>query len=432
MAGTIYPYCRLCRLRSCRRREPSASVLLFMREPHVPFLTQGQSSLSRNFWKFFFPTPSVSAASLRVAHASQNVDAGSDFWTPWVLGVQQPWDRTRRASFSPGLRSGGEPKDGGTNMTSVRDDAASCAGTSATRRVLSLIVAVVLLAAACSADESVVAVEENAASDATGSDSGSSDPATSSDAGSTDVAESTGSFIAYGAPEGMSASALAVSADGSQVAVGFSPPPGGLAPPATIVVYDVASQSEAWRGEIADAGAFGISELFFTQSGVGYFKLTTAAVELITLSPGAAPTAMPLEAGCTQLLNGAVDASSNALYSVIPSGFCRLDLSSGAAVTLSADAVVPGGVLSDSIRFDESSNLVVTVTDGDFATTSHIVDRATLAVSGSAAGEPADPADLYRDRLQSGVNLSSGSRVAANLDGSVVALLQPSDIEIIG
>ncbi len=324
-------------------------------------------------------------------------------------------------------------------MTSVRDDAASCAGTSATRRVLSLIVAVVLLAAACSADESVVAVEENAASDATGSasdsgsaDSGSSDPATSSDAGSTDLAESTGSFIAYGAPEGMSASALAVSADGSQVAVGFSPPPGGLAAPATIVVYDVASQSEAWRGEIADAGAFGISELFFTQSGVGYFKLTTAAVELITLSPGAAPTAMPLEAGCTQLLNGAVDASSNALYSVIPSGFCRLDLSSGAAVTLSADAVVPGGVLSDSIRFDESSNLVVTVTDGDFATTSHIVDRATLAVSGSAAGEPADPADLYRDRLQSGVNLSSGSRVAANLDGSVVALLQPSDIEIIG
>ena len=307
------------------------------------------------------------------------------------------------------------------------------------RCAIGLLLAIVLVASACSADESVV-VDESSTSDAaastaadTQSDPDTADSSASDGTGSQEAASGGGSsLIGYTAPDGMDASAIALSADGSQVAIGFGPPPTGLATPATIVVYDVASGAEAWRGEIADAGAFGVSQLFFAPGGVGFFQLATSGTELVVASSSAEPIGRAVDSGCAQLLNGAVDEASNALYSVVPGGFCRLDMSSGTAVSLSADAVVPGGVLADSIRFDNASNLVVTVTDGDFATTSHIVDPVTLTVAGSATGEPVAAADVFRDRLVSGVNLSSDSRVAASRDGSVVALLQPDAIEVVG
>lgn len=246
------------------------------------------------------------------------------------------------------------------------------------------------------------------------------------------AAGSTTSF-SWAAPDGMAPTTIAVSPDGSQVAIGFVAPPEVLGTRAEIVVYDVSSGSEAWRGTVDDAGISGLGGLMFTNAGASFFNFDLEGVQIVTLGEGGAFAAeVPVGFECAQFLNGAVDGSANVAYSVVPGGFCRVDLATGSIVAVTAQDLDEGAALLHSIRFDESSKLVATYTDEDFETFSVYVDPATLALDGPAAGEPPSAADTHGELLVDGVNAGSGDRVAASADGSTVALLQPGTVDVLG
>ncbi|MEM9133461.1 MAG: hypothetical protein AAF962_13540 [Actinomycetota bacterium] len=304
-------------------------------------------------------------------------------------------------------------------------------------RLAALLTAVTLLGSACSligGDDTDTAagtaVSEPSATDAAAA------PATEgAEAAAPAPAAGVTASIPWVAPDGMTLTASAVSPDGQRVALAFAGQPGLEAVAAEVVEYDIASGAEAWRVPIEDGGLFGPASLIYTDNGISTLLIGLDGNRLITTSG----PAIAAEIGevtpdvCAQHLNGTVDAAANVSYTVIPSGFCRFDLTSGAFVQVSADELVEGGVISDSIRYDDAGNLVATVSDDDFVTHFLVVDPNTLQPTGEAGAEPPSGADLYGDLLEEGatVAVSSETRVAQTADRSVTAIVQPDRIDVV-
>ncbi len=308
---------------------------------------------------------------------------------------------------------------------------------STSTRALSVLASLTLATSACGIiggdDDTATGT---AASEPTATDEGAT-PASDAAEGAEAAAPATGvtASIPWVAPEGMTLTASAVSPDGSLVALAFAETAGLETISAEIVEYEIASGAEAWRTPIEDAGLFGPASLMYTDSGVSMMLLDLDGNRLITTqgpSVAAQLTGITPDV-CGQFLNGTVDAAAVAAFTVTPGGFCRIDLRSGTVVEIQAADLVTGGSLADSIRYDESGNLVASVTDQDFVPHFFVVDPATLQPIEAAAGEPPSGADLYGDLLEDGAGIlgSSETRVAQTADGSTTAIVQPDRIDVV-
>ncbi len=288
-----------------------------------------------------------------------------------------------------------------------------------------LLVALGMVASACGSSSDTENADAATAEESSGEQDDGSQPA-EGDA-------NTSATISWTAPDGMEPAELAVSPDGSHVAIGFTPPLGLEVTGAEIVVFDVTSGEEAWRASIDDAGVAGLGGMMFTTTGVSFYRLDFDGTTIVTLGDGGAVLAeTPIDSECQQFLNGTVHPNDNVAYTVVPGGFCRVDLSSGEATSIRSSDLSEGAELVDSIRYDAADNLVATFKDVDFVAVSLALNPTTMASNGPAPGEPEPLGDLYRDRLIEGLNLSSGTRVASSPDRSVIALLQPGSIEVLG
>ncbi len=235
--------------------------------------------------------------------------------------------------------------------------------------------------------------------------------------------------IAWTAPDGMDAATIAVSPGGDQVAVGFQ---STSATDAEVVVLDVASGNEAWRGSIDDVGDFGLGGLMFTTAGVSFYLTTLEGSQIVTFTGGDTST-IDVDFECAQFVSGTVHPTENVAYTVVPGGICRVDLSTGEFTAVTVGDLLPGSIGSNgSIAFAPDGSLVATVTNADGAPQGISVDPATLA-----AIEPVDelPSRLeteYRDLLVAGPSISSGDRIASSPDRSTIVLLQPDSLDVIG
>ncbi len=222
-------------------------------------------------------------------------------------------------------------------------------------------VALVLVAGACggSDDNQTDDGQDQATQSEAGDEQSSGDEPVADESGGTGAAAS----IAWTAPDGMDASTIAVSPGGDQVAIGFS----SMEPGVEIVVFDVASGAEAWRGSIDDAGAFGLGELMFTTAGVSFHSTDLEGSQIVTFTDG--NTSMvdaPTE--CAQFVSGTVDPTQNVAYTVVPGGFCRVDLSTGATMEVAAGDLLEGAVgANGSIRYVADGTLVATMMGPDGA-----------------------------------------------------------------
>lgn len=309
-----------------------------------------------------------------------------------------------------------------------------------TSRLRALPLVLCLVAGACGGSEESVASSDAGSEEGMTQDSGASE-GNSEESGSTsgdetgEEAGATGSNVSilWTAPEGMDPTTIAVSPDGAQVAVGFEAPVSIEAAPVMIVVFDVASGAEAWRSQLEDGGNLGLGSLMFTSAGVSFFAGSFDGSQIVTFGQGGEVTlVIGIDSICAQFLNGGVSPNENVAYTVVPGGFCRVDLTTADVVQLDVHDLDSGADLVDSIRFDAAGNLVATYTDGNFAVTSVTLEPRTLISNGPANAEPISVGDSYKDQLAEGLGISSGNRVAASADGSTIALLQPGSIEILG
>ncbi len=283
--------------------------------------------------------------------------------------------------------------------------------------------AFVLVAGACGSDDA--AETDNGQDQAAEQDA---DSAAEGD-GTEGADEPTGvaASISWTAPDGMNPSTMAVAPGGDQVVVGFS----SMEPGAEIVVFDVASGAEAWRASIDDAGAFGLGGLMFTTAGVSFYQTDLEGSQIVTFTDTDTSTVAASDA-CAQFLSGTVDPTQNVAYTVVPGGFCRVDLSTGATVEATADDLLDGAVGSNSsIQYAADGSLVATVMGADGAPAAIAVDPATLTAIGPVGEVPPRLENVYGDLLVDGPSLASGDRIASTPDGSTIVLLQPSTIEVI-
>ncbi len=289
--------------------------------------------------------------------------------------------------------------------------------------------AFVLVAGACGSDDTAdtdIGQEQATEQDSDGAADASDD---GSDASAGDESGATGATasIPWTAPDGTNPSTIAVSPGGDQVVVGFS----STEPGAEIVVFDVASGAEAWRASIDDAGAFGLGGLMFTTAGVSFYLTDLDGSQIVTFTDG--DTSMVTAPDqCAQFVSGTVDATQNVAYTVVPAGFCRVDLSTGAVVEATVGDLLDGAVaLNGSIRYAADGSLVATMADADGAPTAIAVDPATLTAIGPVGELPPRLENVYGDLLVDGPVLASGDRVAGTPDGSTIVLLQPSTIDVV-
>ena len=327
---------------------------------------------------------------------------------------------------------------------------------STVNRSFTLVVVVALAASACGGDDAEPEADQPAVTgavadpqDSTTSDGGddgvdnSAEPTDDGAEPTDDGAEPTddgasgevASAISWVAPDGMTPSTMAISPDGSQVAVSFAAPLGSVTASAEVIVYDVTSGAEVWRYATEDGGLYGYGDLVFTSAGLTAMSSTFEGVQLVRFDATGTPnTDVMVEAGspCGQFLNGTVDLTSDVYYTVIPSGFCRVDISTGATTELKVEDIEAGSQVADSIRFGSGGVLVASFPNADFEARTVAIDPVSFTAQGDAGQpEPASAGDLFGDRLQEGVNLSSDSRAVSTPDGSVTALLQPATIEVI-
>ena len=297
-------------------------------------------------------------------------------------------------------------------------------------RLATVLFALAMVASACGSDtdEGEAAAQQESADDPSGNDDTATPETNEASDGGPEIAIS----ISWTSPEGMDPVGLAVSPDGARVAVGFASPLGLEAASAEVIVFDVASGEDIWRAPIEDAGLLGLGGMMFTTTGVSFYKADFEGTTIVTLSDGAVTAEIPIDSECAQFLNGTVHPTDNVAYTVVPGGFCRVDLNTGATTSIRSSDLSEGAELVDSISYGAAGDLVATFSDADFATVSLALDPTTMASTGPASGEPEPLGDLYRDRLAEGPALASGTRVAASPDRSVIALLQPDSIEVLG
>jgi hypothetical protein len=119
-------------------------------------------------------------------------------------------------------------------------------------------------------------------------------------------------------------------------------------------------------------------------------------------------------------------------YTVIPGGFCRVDISTGATTELAVEDIEAGSLRADSIRFGTDGTLVASFSNADFEARTVAIDPVSFGSQGDAGQpQPATAGDLFGDRIEQGMNLTSDSRAATTPDRSVTALLQLATIEVI-
>ncbi len=297
-----------------------------------------------------------------------------------------------------------------------------------TTGMTALVLALILVASACGSDGDTQTDDgQDQATDqdaGTGEDSSGDEPV-ADESGGNAVAAS----IAWTAPDGMDASTIAVSPGGDQVAIAFS----SMEPGAEIVVFDVASGAEAWRGSIEDAGAFGLGGLMFTTEGVSFHSTTFDGSQIVTFTDGNSSTTAAVPTECAQFLSGTVDPTQNVAYTVVPGGFCRVDLSTGATLEVAAGDLLEGALgANGSIRYVADGTLVATMMGPDGAPVAVSVDPTTLTAIAPVAEVPVRLENLYGDLLVAGPSLAAGDRIASTPDGSTVVLLQPTTIEVLG
>lgn len=315
------------------------------------------------------------------------------------------------------------------------------------RRLLGLALTLAVLAAACGGSEDDPAGIDPPADESTPDSDTSEDGETPAATGAPDDSDSdsdsaapassdgTASSIAWTAPDGGDPVAVAVSPDGSRVALGFAGELAADSQPGDIVVFDTTTSSELWRVTVDDVGFSGLN-LVYTSAGVTAVVATFDGSTVATYNNGSLVSEAPVaDIDCGQFLNGVADPAAPAFFTVIPGGACRVDVTSGASTKLTVADIATGVGRVPSVRWDGDVLLVAyeADTDAGFVSDTASVDPAAFTVLEAATGraEPPSAADRFGDRLEDGIFSSSEARSAQSPDGTTVALIQPGRIDIV-
>lgn len=305
-------------------------------------------------------------------------------------------------------------------------------------KVPALVVVAGLLAAACGGGDAPSSVADATPEAAGQQESGGAVGGGSDDPSSADV-----SIVAsFAQPSGdLAPSAITISPDGSQAAVAYLPPATGQVSSTDIVTFDTTSGAEVSRVVIEDSGPLGVEDLFWSSGGLrAMFRNSEFATVLVAIDSAGAvgPPVVIDPVECGQYLGGSLDTSAEVFYTIVPGGFCRVDLRSGAGLTVSANEyVVEIGQLF-GIVFADDGALVVSlngsVSDGDFVQLSLEVDPATLLpVDGNPVDEPLPSPLLTAATAQLDTvvaTMSSDRRVAVSADGATAVLVQDGRVDV--
>lgn len=240
------------------------------------------------------------------------------------------------------------------------------------------------------------------------------------------------SSISWDLPEDMEVGSIAVSSDGTQVALAFRWRVRTEMRPVEIIVFDISSGAEAWRRRFEDVGDFHLGDMAFTDAGVSLFLRANKQLKIVTLrEETGAVHVIQLESPCSRTSVSATPPSEDVVYMLGIGGYCRVDLSTGDVVRLGMFDLGEDTRLLKSLRFDTTGNLVATYKDGNREVISIILSKVTLAPEGPANGEPPDLVDLYGEYLLAGPRLSDSNRMSRSGDGSTIVLLQSRSVDVL-